>query len=813
MLLVGSRMRPGAKNRAEPLPIEQAESSHHEAILNILKEGKAFFVQGQYASAAEKFQAARERAEREDEPRLAARALINLGGCSFATHRHEDALRAYQQAHQFALRAKDQSTVAVLEANISSLYAQMGELDAAVEWKERALRGLRGKDAREHLAEVEIELAALRARQKRSDEALALFERGIDRAERAHDRKLVARAWFRLGEELLRGGQAERAERAFLEGYRLQRLNGLLADTSYSGLGQVRLAAGDYNSASWLFDRAVALSAGGRGTTLSWRLYHLRGRARIAESRWQEALDDLRIALPMARAWRWSGNDATRTMAEGIVEPVHASLIDAGNRLYQQSHDPALVAETFEAAEESRDSSLRALLNNSGAMERQLPPAYWEALGRLQRAEVAALRPNPGARVAVQKARAEIIRMESELLPDPPPAYRAVLQSVERALPRDTALLSYHLGDSTSWLWAVDHDGIALFPLGPRAGIEQQVRDATKAIREDAPGRAETSAQLYSTLFGALPPRFAGRKRWLLALEGELLQVPVAALRDGRSPGAPYVTERHIISIIPGAAHWLESAMAPAPRLAPVFVGIGDPIYNTADPRMANTPQPVDSAALSPLALQAAAPEDARVQLPRLVASAAEVDACIRAWRGPHVVLKGADARRRNVAEELAKAPAVVHFATHVLPSRAGFEHGVIVLGLGDRSETEVLSPVEISRWHIRAGVVVLSGCHSATDSTASGRLPLSGYDSLPGAGWMGLTRAWLAAGAQSVVATRWAMPDVDGALFGAFYEQLSTGAVDAAEGLRAAQLEMLHSGGWRSQPRYWGAYFVMGNR
>jgi CHAT domain-containing protein len=34
------------------------------------------------------------------------------------------------------------------------------------------------------------------------------------------------------------------------------------------------------------------------------------------------------------------------------------------------------------------------------------------------------------------------------------------------------------------------------------------------------------------------------------------------------------------------------------------------------------------------------------------------------------------------------------------------------------------------------------------------------------------------------------------------------------AEALRAAQqLEMLHAGGWRARPQYWGAYFTMGRK
>ena len=187
ILLVGSGTRPVSKTRAQSLPIEQAKSSRQTVILDILKQGKEFFAQGRYAAAGENFLAAKQQAAAAGDLRLEARALGNLGSCDFATHSHEEALRSFQEAHRLAMRAGDANGVALLEANISSLYAQMGELDAAVEWKERALRELRGQYASDHVAEVEIELAALRARQKRLPEALELFGRGIDRRSSKQD--------------------------------------------------------------------------------------------------------------------------------------------------------------------------------------------------------------------------------------------------------------------------------------------------------------------------------------------------------------------------------------------------------------------------------------------------------------------------------------------------------------------------------------------------------------------------------------------------------------------------------------------------
>jgi len=277
----------------------------------------------------------------------------------------------------------------------------------------------------------------------------------------------------------------------------------------------------------------------------------------------------------------------------------------------------------------------------------------------------------------------------------------------------------------------------------------------------------------------------------------------VAALPD-RTGGRPgYVVERHITELIPGVGLWVESTA----RLRAVpayggFLGIGDPIYNAADPRLPRAAQPLPPPKAAPLSLLAAPPQSPnQLSLPRLVGSGSELDACARAWRGETLLLKGADASRPNLLEQLRRHPSVVHFATHFLESEENSSYGMIALSLTGRGETEIISPVDISHWRVEADLVTLSGCRSAAGVV------------LPGAGLMGLTRAWLMAGARAVVASRWAMPDESGALFTVLYQNLRTERrPDPARALAAAQLEMIRFGGWRARPRYWGAFFVVGN-
>ena len=780
-------------------------SARRAPLLAQLRQAADMFGPGQYGDAANHFESLRRAALAVGDDYIAARATGNLGGCQFALHQYQPALRTFLEAHRLADRAGDASYTAVLDVNIASLYSEMGELEAAAQWIEGALERVAGTDRREHLSQLLIQLATVRARQDRMPEAAELFRQGTDAADRAGDLEMYAIGWDRLGEEFLKHDDLPKAEAALLEAYRVRKLHHLDLEGSYRNLGRLRLAQGDLVSASALLDRAVELASRPNRPIPSWDVYYSRGCVRLAQGRLREALEDLRIAARLERAWRWSAPpyDAAHTGAEGMLDQVYSALVEAGNRLYLETGDAALIRETFEAAEENRAGSLRELLfgRRAAAVD---GVGSWKALDRLQLEEAQALRTkDPHAQDVVRATRAEIVRMQA--LPDAAthPAATGLAERTRAALDSHTALLSFELGDSVSWLWALDRGGLALYVLPPRKEIEAQIQAVTRAIRGDSMDAEPAGANLYRTLFGPLASRFRHRTRWLLALDEGLFDVPVAALLENTRPRPVYVAERHTTIVVPGADYWLEIATRPAVgQPSPVFLGVGDPIYNAADPRLPHRRGNAGTGWMSPLKLFTASVPSAAtgLVLPRLVASGAELDNCARAWDGESILLRGAGATRHNLAEQMRRNPAVVHFATHVLESFERPAFGLIALSLTDQKEPELLTPFEIAHWRIDAGLIVLSGCNSAQGAA------------LPGTGLMGLTRAWLTAGARAVVSSRWPTPDEDGPLFKSLYRNLRTERrADPGQALRIAQLEMIRSGGWHAQPRYWGAYFVIG--
>jgi len=188
----------------------------------------------------------------------------------------------------------------------------------------------------------------------------------------------------------------------------------------------------------------------------------------------------------------------------------------------------------------------------------------------------------------------------------------------------------------------------------------------------------------------------------------------------------------------------------------------------------------------------------------RLAGTAEEVGTCARVWNaqpGGSTLLLGADATPSRFEAAFLEKPSVIHIAAHFRESGTAPHYSMVALSLSPSGEPQWLSPLEITRAKVPTGLVVLSGC-------SSGRA-----DALPGSGLMGLTRAWLAAGARAVIASHWPTPDDSGTLFVNFYKHFKDiPEPGPAVALEKAQLDMLHAGGWRSDPRYWATFFVSGD-
>ena len=159
----------------------------------------------------------------------------------------------------------------------------------------------------------------------------------------------------------------------------------------------------------------------------------------------------------------------------------------------------------------------------------------------------------------------------------------------------------------------------------------------------------------------------------------------------------------------------------------------------------------------------------------------------------------GQQATKQVIKERLKKGVAVIHFAAH------GSTNGEIALSPGPRLDDSIpnedsylLTIREVQETGLKARLVVLSCCHS-------------GRGEIRSEGVVGMSRAFLAAGARAVVASLWAIDDEATMEFMVkFYSHLKRGE-SVSVSLHKAMNEMKAVDRY-SEPRYWAPFFVIGD-
>jgi CHAT domain-containing protein len=141
----------------------------------------------------------------------------------------------------------------------------------------------------------------------------------------------------------------------------------------------------------------------------------------------------------------------------------------------------------------------------------------------------------------------------------------------------------------------------------------------------------------------------------------------------------------------------------------------------------------------------------------------------------------------------------IIHFATHgLLDEDVAGRSGLVLTLDDDPAEDGFYQVREIYNTRLNADLVVLSACQ-----TGKGKLE-------KGEGVSGLSRAFLYAGAESVVVSLWNINDKSTALFmNHFYNYLTRGE-PKVQALRLAKLKMQQSK--YSHPYHWAAFVLIGD-
>jgi CHAT domain-containing protein len=716
-----------------------------------------------------------------------ANALNAIASIYADLYLHDLAERYFNQALAPARLVNDLPAQRLALAGLGNLYHRQGEMKKAAACVRRALGLTRdGSQADPSLLYLEGRVSQDQGSVERAkgafEKALAIYERDENVAGRV--KVLCALSALSL---LASHKQPalEQAEQAV---------------TLAEGLGKLAVTHADYVNVR----------------ELQWRAWLNRARSTLALGQKGRALDFYLRAINHINAMFWSHYYLTEASAVEFREEAQAAyreyvdlLMEEGRhaKAYEMADKAkSRVILTLIAARRARppsedsdqEAARRELSRSTARMRRQLLVSNLspEQQARLQeKIEEAELR------MLEAQARAEIQRYRERLVWSDP---ATVEQLKKQTAADDMTLAEFSLGETRSFAWLFARGEFFAEILPPRKDIEKAVRAYIERIaaspeqlhlERGIDGVRKQAGALFAMLFGGLARHIEPGQRLMVVPDGLLHYLPFEALiRNGR-----YLIEDHEIGYNPSASMlglWQDSKSKPGGDKMELLA-VGDPDF---DPKAAALRGKRSRYGSSSAPRQSIGARVLRLgSLPRTRDEVQYIASLFPADR--RRVLLGKQSTESAIKREPLGRYRHLHFATHSLIDEEFPWRSAIVLGLdGDAEEDGFLDVNEITRLNLDCDLVVVSACQ-----TGRGRL-------LTGEGVVGLSRAFLQAGARSVVVSLWNVSDIStGRFMKGFYRHLSGGMSNAAA-LRQAKLQMLYSGKQTRHPNYWSSFVIVGN-
>ena len=417
-------------------------------------------------------------------------------------------------------------------------------------------------------------------------------------------------------------------------------------------------------------------------------------------------------------------------------------------------------------------------------------------------------------------------------------------ETQQKVLDDRTVLVEYSLGNDTSYAFAVSPSGVSLFKLPPRSSLDKLATDFRAQLippklqrrivgidvvaeQQRGLGLVEGPAENLGAFVAASNALYKaavepanssiGDKRLLVVADGALNYIPFEALVKS-TEGADYASLSYLIKsneivYAPSAsvvAAIRQSGNKPSGKNLLV---IADPIFNSDDPRVKGKgamPASTEARGLG-LGLESAVNDVAGeptpaggLRLARLVGTRVEAEEIgkIAKSNGSQADLWiDLNASEDNLRSRDVTNYRVVHVATHGLldAERPQFT-GVVLSLVGNKDNDGFLRTDEIFNLRMGAPLVMLSACETGLGKEKRGE------------GVIGLTRAFMYAGAPTVGVSLWSVADKSTAeLMADFYRRLLGSANSSSAAMRAAQLGLI-SGKKYSAPFYWAPFVIVGD-
>jgi CHAT domain-containing protein len=327
-------------------------------------------------------------------------------------------------------------------------------------------------------------------------------------------------------------------------------------------------------------------------------------------------------------------------------------------------------------------------------------------------------------------------------------------------------LLFYWLGEQHSYVWVITPVRTNCFTLPPATEIDPIVksyREALLGARDPLESANSDGQKLYQMLIEPAKNSIPQGSRVVLLPDGSLYGLNFETLVVPGSKPHYWIED---VNVTTASSLTLLSSAAARPALKDKrMLLVGDTIPPNADfPALQNAPAEMQE-------IEKYFPEQ------RLT------------------ILSGTKATPSAYLSSKPEQYAFIHFVTHGTASRARPLESAVVLNKEKDEDSYKLYARDIVKRHLSAELVTISACNGA------------GTRAFSGEGLVGLSWAFLRAGAHNVIGALWEVSDASTPqLMDKLYDGLSRGE-DPASALRAAKLSLLHSDSVFKKPYYWAPF------
>lgn len=735
----------------------------------------------------------------DDEKR--AKTLNNLGIQYRRISRFQKALNAYQTALEIHQRSGNQAQEARTLGNIGVAYGSLGEPHTAVSYLRRA-HDLREPQKNRLLVLAKTNLAGALAFAQDYEQAFIFYDDALTLAQ-----TLNAPNAFILRIEIDRAiAQIDAGNTAL----GLSLLNEVLAKNQREAGDQETIAkALHYQGIALASQNRLTLAANALNQALTMRenLSHSLG---IAET--TAALGWLH--------WQNDNTIAAKQSAMKAIEQIETLRTDIANSDLRASYQSALadayelavytvmsedseasVTEGLSLAERYRAQTLvDVLVRNNVDLATNIPDKLKnerQALrAKIAIAEDKRLRGLPSENTSEFVTALNVLDDELIALN---PQFKATsrkqnltTQALQNLLGEEDIALQYFLGREDSFVWAITRTSIDAFRLPSGPGIGDMTRRLHNALSRRENYRS-LALSLGNALLAPLDDRLKDYTNLVIVADGPLHYLPFEVLTTS-DPSAPDL-EQKTIAYLPSLTtlQLMRDGHANSSRESLIAV-FADPVFTRDDERLSTLN----------MAPNVTGDNEPMFTLNRLRMSAQEADA-IKSLAGerPLFIRMGTDATVSALGNEAVTRAQIIHIASHGFVNDNAAARTGLALSMVDVSGNPItgfVSMRDIYELDLSAELVVLSAC-----DTALGR-------DLAGEGLLGLTRGFMFAGAERVIASLWQVEDrATATLMEYFYEGILTDKLSPAVALARAKQRLRQSRRWR-HPYYWSGFVLQGD-